>query len=196
MSAPSIHLTTPDWSLFRFPPDAIPPALPPPVDERSFKSPFAIPYDIYNGALDIKVPLTIGGTYVVLVTLVNAYNRRNGNRPWWIATTRAFKLFVILHNIFLAVYSGVTFLAMTRAMDRVWPGFNNPTGLAGVADALCKMHGPRGLGDAVTFNSSTTAWEVKNTVINLFTDGTPDPTDVGRMWNEGLAFWGWWFYLS
>ena len=183
-------------SLFKFPPDAIPPALPPPHDESNLRSPFAIPFDIYNGALDVKVPLIIGGIYVVSVTLVNAYNRRHGNKPWWIAKTRAFKAFVIVHNILLAVYSGVTFVAMTRAMDRVWPGFDNPNGLAGVADSLCKIHGPRGLGDAITFNASSTAWQVKNTIINLLPEGTPDPTDVGRMWNEGLAFWGWFFYLS
>ncbi|KAF1347548.1 GNS1/SUR4 family-domain-containing protein [Delphinella strobiligena] len=196
MSAPSIYLGLPDWSLFKFPPDDIPPALPPPNDESTFKSPFPIPYDVYNGALDIRVPLTIGGLYVVSVTLINAYNRRNGNKPWWIAKTRPFKAFVVLHNIFLALYSGVTFLAMTRAADHVWPGFDNPNGLAGVADALCKMHGPRGLGDAVVFNTSSTAWEVKNTIINLLPEGAPDPTDVGRLWNEGLAFWGWLFYLS
>jgi hypothetical protein len=27
-------------------------------------------------------------------------------------------------------------------------------------------------------------------------DGNPDPTDAGRLWNEGLAFWGWMFYIS
>lgn len=196
MSGPSIHFTLPDRSLFKFPPDSAPQALPPPNDESTWKSPFPIPADIYNGALDIRVPMYIGGTYVVLVTLINAYNRRNGNRPWWIATTRPFKLFVILHNIFLAVYSGLTFAAMTRAADHAWPGFDNSNGLAGVADALCKMQGPRGLGDAVTFNSSTTAWDVKNSLINVMPGGTPDPTDVGRLWNEGLAFWGWLFYLS
>lgn len=196
MSSPSIYLALPDWSLFKFPPDPIPPALPPPHDESTFQSPFAIPYDVFNGALDVRVPFTIGTIYVISVALVNAYNRSNGNKPWWFANTRVFKQFVILHNILLAVYSGITFIAMTRAMNRVWPGFDNPNGLAGVADALCKMHGPRGLGDAVTYNPSKSVWEVKNTIIQLLPEGTPDPTDVGRLWNEGLAFWGWFFYLS
>jgi len=58
------------------------------------------------------------------------------------------------------------------------------------------MHGPRGLGDAATWNTNQSRWEVKNRLIHLDANGQPDPSDVGRVWNEGLAFWGWIFYLS
>ena len=27
-------------------------------------------------------------------------------------------------------------------------------------------------------------------------DGSPDSTDLGRLWNEGLGFYGWLFYIS
>lgn len=196
MSGPSIYFGLPDASLFKVWPDAQPPALPPPNDVMTVKAPFAISPEMFNAALEFRVPATIASVYAVSVLLINVYNRRNGNKPWRISKTRAFKVFVILHNILLAVYSGVTFAAMSRAMDRVWPGFDNPNGLAGVADALCKIHGPGGFGDAITYNTSTTAWQAKNSLVKLLPAGTPDPTDVGRMWNEGLAFWGWWFYLS
>ncbi|KAI5198825.1 hypothetical protein AUEXF2481DRAFT_37146 [Aureobasidium subglaciale EXF-2481] len=196
MSGPSIHFTVPDRSLFKFPPDNLPPALPPPSDEATWKSPFPIDFDVFNGALDFKVPLTIATTYVVTVFFVNAYNRRQGNKPWWISTTRAFKVAVVLHNVFLAVYSAVTFYAMCRAINAVWPGLDNSAGLAGVADSLCKINGPRGLGDAVYYNATSNIWQTKNAIITLMPEGTPDPTDVGRLWNEGLAFWGWFFYLS
>lgn len=196
MSGPSLYFTLPSLSLFKFPPDNLPAALPPPSDEATWRSPFPISYDTFNNALDIKVPLTVAASYIVAVTLVNAFNRHNGNKAWWISTTRPFKVFVILHNVFLALYSAVTFYAMLRAISHTWPGWDNTNGLAGVADALCKVNGPRGLGDATTYNAATSAWEVKNKLINLLPEGTPDPTDVGRLWNEGLAFWGWWFYLS
>ena len=103
---------------------------------------------------------------------------------------------VVLHNIFLAVYSGVTFYAMCRAINATWPGLDNSAGLAGVADSLCKVNGPRGLGDAVYYNATSNLWQTKNDIIKLLPEGTPDSTDVGRLWNEGLAFWGWFFYLS
>ncbi|KAG9637946.1 hypothetical protein KCU95_g4020, partial [Aureobasidium melanogenum] len=196
MSGPSIHFTLPHRSLFKFPPDHLPVALPPPSDEATWKSPFPIDFDVYNRALDVKVPITIASTYVITVLLINAYNRRQGNKPWAISKTRAFKLFVVLHNVFLAVYSGVTFYAMCRAINATWPGLDNSAGLAGVADSLCKVNGPRGLGDAVYYNATSNLWQTKNAMIKLLPEGTPDSTDVGRLWNEGLAFWGWFFYLS
>jgi len=196
MSAPSVYLTLPSFDLFKFPPDDTPPALPPPSDESTLKSPFAIDADLYNAVLRPAVPLTFACCYILGVTLLNAYNRSHNYKRWSIANTRLFHVFVILHNAILAVYSFITFVAMVRAVSHVWPGFNQDNGLAGIADAFCKMQGPRGLGDAVTYNATTSNWEVKNRLIQMMPDGTPDSTDVGRMWNEGLAFWGWFFYLS
>ena len=66
----------------------------------------------------------------------------------------------------------------------------------GAVDALCKIHGPRGLGDAVTYNGQTHTWGSKNPQIRVAANGLPESTDVGRIWNEGLAWWGWVFYLS
>lgn len=69
--------------------------------------------------------------------------------------------------------------------------------MVGQVDALCKIHGPRGYGDAVTYDVAQAKWASKNALIHLDPLGvTPDDTDVGRIWNEGLAFWGWLFYLS
>lgn len=77
------------------------------------------------------------------------------------------------------------------------PGLFDGSGLPGKFDALCKINGPRGLGDAVTYNSTSNLWSSKNHLVRLAEDGIlPDTTDVGRIWNEGLAFWGWFFYLS
>jgi hypothetical protein len=196
MSGPSLYLELPPRSLFKFPPDDAPPALPPPSDESTFKSPFAIPANVYNDFLNPAIPLTIATVYMATVMFINAYNRRHGNKAWWISKTRPFFAFVIAHNIFLAIYSAITFAAMVNDLRRVWPGWNGEHGVVGAVDALCKMHGPRGLGDAVYYNATLDAWEVKNNLIRLADSALPDSTDVGRIWNEGLAFWGWFFYLS
>ncbi|KAF2469807.1 uncharacterized protein BDR25DRAFT_39818 [Lindgomyces ingoldianus] len=186
----------PSRSLFEFPPHMEPAVILPPFQEPSFKTPFPISSEFYNGALSTVVPLTIAVIYATTVFFVNAYNRRHKNQPWAISKTRLFKAFVILHNVLLAIYSAVTCVAMVRALKHAIPHYTEPNALVGTVDALCKMHGPRGLGDAAAFNITRNAWEVKNNLIHLGNNDIPDSTDLGRVWNEGLAFWGFIFYLS
>ncbi|KAF2194863.1 hypothetical protein K469DRAFT_686800 [Zopfia rhizophila CBS 207.26] len=195
-SGPWLNLSYAPRALFKFPPDAAPPAVPPPFEEHSFKTPFAIPADVYNMVLGPEWPLTIALLYAMTVLFINAYNRRNNNQPWSISKIRVFRPFVILHNVFLAVYSAVTCVAMVRALKHALPHYTEHNALIRTVDALCKMHGPRGLGDAVTFNPISNLWQTTNKQILLGGNGLPDSTDVGRIWNEGLAFWGWIFYLS
>jgi hypothetical protein len=186
----------PSWSVFKFPPDPEPRAIPPPYDEHSFRNPFPISTETYNAALSTKVPLTIASVYAVTVVILNRYNRSHGNKPWAISKTRLFKAFVIFHNVFLAVYSAATCVAMVRALKHSIPHYTEHNAVVGAVDALCKMHGPRGLGDAATYNTTTNTWGIKNSLIHLGDNQLPDNTDVGRIWNEGLAWWGWIFYLS
>lgn len=69
--------------------------------------------------------------------------------------------------------------------------------MAGMLDALCKFHGPRGIGNAATYNGTIDGWGFSNKALHLApNDMGPLSTDVGRLWNEGLAFYGWLFYLS
>jgi hypothetical protein len=208
-TGPRIQLRLPPLSLFNFPPDPLPTAIPPPVDARTFASPFPIDEKIYNDLLNWKVPITIGVLYATTVIVLNQYNARSKHKPWAISKTTAFYAFVVAHNVFLAVFSALTFIGMIRALahtwpgrrdlpflGKLWPGLRTQNGLAGAADALCKIHGPRDIGDAVLYDSDAHAWMVTNRMVNLSADQIPDASDVGRLWNEGLAFWGWWFYLS
>lgn len=194
----NIHLTTPDWSLFSIPPSNDPNTLPPPAAGSSLNAPFyTIPPSIFNAVLDVKVPITIACGYLVAVTFLNAYNRNNGNKPWAISKTNAFFIFVVLHNIFLAVYSGWTFLGMWGALSRTLQSPTGPTGLVGLVDSLCKLHGPSGISQAITYHPSAYAWISQSPeTVHLSASGLPDSTDLGRLWNEGLAFYGWIFYLS
>ncbi|KAF2104515.1 hypothetical protein NA57DRAFT_30863 [Rhizodiscina lignyota] len=209
MAGPSVSVHLPPLSLFKFPPDPAPPTIPPPHGDSRFASPFPIDAKLYNDLLSPYLPLTIAAIYATTVIIVNKINRERGFKPYWISTTRLFFVFVILHNVFLAIFSGLTFVAMIRALRHtwpsqreyerfgiLWPGLRTQNGFAGAADALCKIQGPRGFGDAVTYNTTKGLWEVKNKIIQLGLNGLPDSTDVGRLWNEGLAFWGWFFYLS
>jgi len=197
-AGPSLHPG--DWparAIFKFPPDAAPLPIPPPWHgEATFANPFPVPEDLYQGALSYKVPLGIACVYFVAVTFVNWYNRQHGNKPWRIAKTRPFYAFVIFHNVFLAVYSAITCVAMIRCLKHSFPHYSEPHAVVGTIDALCKIHGPRGLGDAVTYHADNGTWSSLNANILVGDRGLPDTMDVGRIWNEGLAFWGWWFYLS
>jgi hypothetical protein len=103
----------------------------------------------------------------------------------------------VAHNVFLAVYSGWTFWGFFKALQRTVYNPRGPDGLAGTVDSLCKMHGIPGLSNAIEYNPNYSAWISESPGKVLLTDmGTPDPTDLGRLWNEGLAFYGWFFYLS
>jgi hypothetical protein len=177
---PHVHLTTPPSFSFGWP-LTLPTALPPPVKERSFRSPFGIDKTLFNAALHPAVPATIASLYVVSVLYLNSYNEQRGHKPWAISKWPIFRRFVVAHNVFLAIFSIATFAAMLRAAIQVWPAADSNTGLAGVADAFCKIHGPRGLGDATTFNSTINIWEVKNMAIKLGYDGNPDEMDPSTL---------------
>ncbi|KIW04927.1 hypothetical protein, variant [Verruconis gallopava] len=206
--APSIQFRMPPGWFFKFPPDEQPLALPPPTESRTFAAPFAIPSHIYTGALDHRVPITIAALYATTVIAWNRINRSRGFKPYGFSQTASFKTFVIAHNVFLAVFSAFTFFGMLRALahtwpgrehhlfGKFWPGLRTSNGLAGAADALCHLHGPRGFGSYVAFSPDASTWVAKDSLVSLSAAGLPNDSDVGRLWNEGLAFWGWWFYLS
>lgn len=177
-------------------PDHLPRTVPPPITEASLRAPFGIDKTLYNAALRPEFPFVFAVVYIITVFDLNAYNRRRNHEPWSVSKTKAFGYFVVAHNVFLALYSFATFAALGRAVAHSLPPWDADNWTVRAADGLCKLHGPRGLGDAATFNTSIHIWEVKNTAIKLTGSGIPDPTDVGRLWNEGLAFWGWFFYVS
>ncbi|KAL8975146.1 MAG: hypothetical protein Q9197_000632 [Variospora fuerteventurae] len=193
---PSVYPTLPPLSLLDiFPPPSEPHVLPPPVHDTSFVKPFNISSEVYNNALHVSVPITFALLYVLLAAYLNKRNRERDNKPWAFSKTSVFYLLVFLHNSFLTLYSAWTFLGMANAIRHTWPGWEGEHKLARAADALCKLHGPRGYGSAATFNRANNAWSFTDRVMKL-DQGLPDTTDVGRLWNEGLAFYGWLFYLS
>lgn len=194
-NAPAVHLTLPPSHFFQFPPAQEPQSLNPPISDRTFARPFTIDPDLYNNALHVAVPISVALVYAALVTLFNRVNKRREHKPWAFSKSGVFYAFVLVHNIFLALYSAWTWLGMLNAFTQSWPGWNSQYGLAGAVDALCKIHGPRGLGSAATYNPNSSSWGVTDRLVQLL-EGSPDSTDVGRIWNEGLSFYGWLFYIS
>lgn len=165
------------------------------MSDFTLARPFNIDTGAYNNALKPAVPFTIAAVYLAIVIYGNRINKERGNKPWAFSKSSVFFSLVLAHNVFLAVYSGWTFTGMFNAINHSWPGWKGENGLAGVADTLCKMQGPRGLGSAVTYNETLGSWSTTDRAIKL-AGVIPDSTDVGRIWGEGLAFYGWLFYLS
>ena len=87
-------------------------------------------------------------------------------------------------------------MGMLSALRRTVQNPLGEMGLAGTVDSLCKIHGIEGLGNAIAYSPGSSAWVSQSSSVLLSTSGTPDATDLGRLWNEGLAFYGWFFYLS
>ena len=193
--APSVYITYPPSSLFKFPPPPLPQTLPPADAEFSIAHPFNINPELYNNLLHVAYPIAVSLSYMVAVRVANQINTNRENKAWSFSQTRVFYAFVIAHNVFLAIYSCWTFVGMANAIRPTWPGLNSEDGLAGAVDSLCKINGPRGLGSAATFDSATDTWGLTDTTMKL-AGVNPDNTDVGRLWNEGLAYYGWLFYLS
>ncbi|KAF4124118.1 GNS1/SUR4 family [Geosmithia morbida] len=196
--------TVPESNLFTWPPTNHPAPLPPPtVESPSVMYPFNIPGPAFVSALDARVPLTIATVYAVAAKLLTRYNLSRGKRAWAISRTRPFFAFVVLHNVFLAVYSAWTFWGMLGGMRRsvANPFTTGGGGLAATADSLCRVHGGPGLGNSVYFDDASRSWTSLShaggpAAPTLSQDGLPSPLQPGRLWNEGLAYYGWIFYLS
>ncbi|ROT35863.1 hypothetical protein SODALDRAFT_381147 [Sodiomyces alkalinus F11] len=185
----------PSSALFSVPTGQEPLGVPPPAPGSSSTT-FAIPDHIYTAVLDARVPITIATLYAVTVKLLNRYNTSNGKKPWAISKTAPFKAFVILHNLFLAVYSAWTFWGMLGGMRRTVVSPMGPHGLAATADSLCQVNGPPGFGYATVHSDTLGQWTSFSGPAPLGSDGAPSREVYGRLWNEGLAFYGWIFYLS
>ncbi|OAQ70483.1 GNS1/SUR4 membrane protein [Pochonia chlamydosporia 170] len=188
----------PDASLFSFPPTNEPTPLSPAPVAASIMRPFNIPDSIYQAALDPKVPLTIAALYAVTAKALNKFNASRNKKAWAMSKTKPFFAFVVLHNVFLAVYSAWTFWGMLGGMRRSIASPFGPGGVAATADSLCRIHGPPGLGGSLYFNDTSSHWDSAdpNALLGSLSGDQPSSTQMGRIWNEGLNYYGWIFYLS
>lgn len=178
----AVRFALPSPSLFQFPPSNDPQSL----------QPISIPA-FYHAALDVKIPMTVSFLYAATVKISNSYNRSRGGQPWEISKTKAFSCFLVAHNILLATYSAWTFIGMFGTLHRTVQTPIGPAGAVGFVDSLCKIHGRAGLGNGIAYRSPSSQQAYNHSPIN---DHSPNSADRGRLWNEGLAFYGWVFYWS
>ncbi|KAF3904683.1 hypothetical protein ABW21_db0208512 [Orbilia brochopaga] len=166
----TVRLVVPPSSFFTFN-NASQPVIPPSI-------PHAIPGDIYTRLLDVRVPITIATVYAFTVHYLNGLaSTTTPPTPYAFAKTALFKYLVILHNALLAVYSGWTFVGITSTVQRTVSWEN---GFGGLVHGLCKIHD-----DSVAVGI--------NDVSGL---GGVSRIGGSGLWEEGLAFYGWLFYLS
>ncbi|RCI10309.1 hypothetical protein L249_8445, partial [Ophiocordyceps polyrhachis-furcata BCC 54312] len=198
LRAHHVAFTLPSSGPFSLPPTGQPAPLPPPKTPFSILRPFNIPDSVYAGALDIRVPLTIATVYAVTATALSVYNRSRNKRPWAISKTRAFFAFVVLHNVFLALYSAWTFWGMLGVMRRSFRHPMGPGGWPAFFDGACRLHGPGRLGSSLYFNEALGRWSSADAAAlgEALQGSLPSRAPMGRIWNEGLSYYGWIFYLS
>lgn len=144
--------------------------------------------------MEPRVVFTACVAYTITATSVNLYNisRRGKSQP--AKSSRVFDGLVILHNILLAVYSAWTFWGMIGVMRR---SIISPSGVGGfqaTLESLCRMHGREEMLSSVLFNPTDVEWRSsqKQALAAAFAaQGTR-----GHIWDEGLSYYGWLFYLS
>ncbi|KAI5296153.1 hypothetical protein KEM52_005403 [Ascosphaera acerosa] len=178
----SLEFAAPDGSLLHLPPFRDPPIVTAPVPSApSWRCPIPIQPHLYAAALDRRVPLTIAATYAVTAVLLNRFNTRRNYKPWRVSRTRAFRAFVVAHNVFLAIYSAWTFMGMVTMLREGTPSWAEyrqsvygrskeegglGAGLLGyaieVVDAFTHVNGAKGLGNAIYFDHVQQRWASLN----------------------------------
>lgn len=178
----SFNIGLPDTSTWGLPKKGIPrPPLP-------FSSPVLT--FLFEKSLHVSTPLTIAIVYFSVVHFSNPIvanrqirqagikEKNAGNispaelkklkpAPYKIAKTGAFKIFVLLHNIFLSIYSAWTFLGMlstfSRSISQIKLITNTEAPLQNFVYAVC---------------------DLENGIFQLNSE------------DENLTLFGWWFYIS
>ncbi|ODQ79586.1 hypothetical protein BABINDRAFT_161971 [Babjeviella inositovora NRRL Y-12698] len=169
-----------------------------PLPTASPPSPFETEWltSMYHYFLQGQVPVTIATVYFVSVHLCNSVVRKRQIKqaqakdknfvastktekelkrlpaaPFWFAKTATFKFLVLLHNIFLCVYSAWTFVGMLSTIANVihnyLPGYFNI--------------------DLSPYPKTSVFWQaICNVEQGILTTTVP----------KNLSFYGFWFYMS
>ncbi|ODV93704.1 hypothetical protein PACTADRAFT_4607 [Pachysolen tannophilus NRRL Y-2460] len=178
----------PNPEIFKFPSfKALP--LSPFNDEHVFLN------KLYVNSLDTRVPFTIAIVYFTSVYLCNKYIRQRQLKqyllknesikditkinfkklppaPFKFAKTKIFKIFVILHNIFLCGFSIYSFIGMTKSI------YNNSHKIIPNIFELKNLN----------FSKNELFWQ---SICNLENGIWSNKNNL-----KGLAFYSFWFYIS
>ncbi|KAF3390348.1 hypothetical protein F1880_009382 [Penicillium rolfsii] len=186
MSIPNlfVHFRLPPRQVFDWPPDdAAQVPFPLTQSKATWMRPIEISPIIIRYLADVKTPLTVASVYVMTVVLLNKLNKSRGDRPWAFATTGLFKLLVILHNIFLAVYSAWTLAGLCFVLWTCWPSISGPDFVARLTNTICEVI-PTG-----EFGYSGTP-EMPGSMPEAYVDQSD------YLWTAGAGYFSWFFYIS
>lgn len=192
----SVHPRLPPLDLFDWRFDDAPKTIPPiSQSDSTWTQPFTISQSLFHDLLDVKVPVTIAATYLVTVTILNRVNESRQYKPWGFSRTSIFKLFVLLHNISLAIFSAWTFYGLFCSLRSCWPSKSEPNFLPRAADSLCRIAGEDELrGTNFTLgNNHARFFFQESPLLDANTFVLPDSN---RLWTTGYAYFSWLFYLS
>jgi hypothetical protein len=135
---------------------------------------------LYDNIVDVRFPLAIACLYVTLTFLLKEWNTRRKNIAWPIRNAPLFFWLIAAHNIILAIYSAASFLGFTSVLwvvfGTAWDAGNPEGRLTRIVDVLCHVHNPQATNSNV-FNAANSP-------------------DTYRVWGDGLAAYGWFFYVS
>jgi hypothetical protein len=141
----SVHLGLPSHAIFQLP-DRLPEIQQNVTAGRWLSDP-----KFYNYTLDIRFPFTWAALYMATVLAFNQINKRRKNRPWAFSRFRAFRAFVVMHNLSLALLSAWAFWATCEASLKQVPAKDDANYLVHIVDKLCRTEDI--LGVASTANS-------------------------------------------
>ncbi|KAK2743928.1 hypothetical protein FQN57_004551 [Myotisia sp. PD_48] len=111
------------------------------VQRRStWDHPIYVEPPFVESSLNIKFPALAVIFYLLIVPLLNRVNKRRGFRPWLGCRTAFFRLFVLAHNVFLAILSLWVFLGMCKKIHDFLPTTTDRNYyLAQTVDLLCNL---------------------------------------------------------
>ncbi|KAB8208128.1 GNS1/SUR4 family-domain-containing protein [Aspergillus parasiticus] len=129
----SVHFGFPPSSLFILDQAQIKPTIPTRQLEK-----FGISSAFYSVTLYPEFPLIAILLYTTVVLFLNGINRRRHGKPWAINHTRWFGHAVIVHDVFLALYSAWMFFRVIRKFKTAWPKRHDTFYTVLVANLFCR----------------------------------------------------------
>jgi hypothetical protein len=165
----------------------------------TFLRPVSISPTTFESTLSFQFALTFAIGYVTAVFFLNKLNASRQHKPWAFSKTSVFKILVVTHNTFLASFSAWMFYGICYSIYVSWPMGAAKEGsnyYAHVAQMLCETDSNAIRGEIKQpFHISMGIVNYKNSNLNSISPVIA-PGYVKSLWEEGTAYFGWFFYMS
>ncbi|CAG8422593.1 unnamed protein product [Penicillium salamii] len=164
-------------------------------DTSTLLRPISVSPATYRASLDFQVPFTFAIGYVTTVLFLNRLNVSRQGKPWAFSKNPVFKAFVVLHNASLAVFSAWVLYGMGYSMYASWPTGatkEGPDYHAHVAQMFCATDA-----NAIQGKMNPSVYLIPSLECQYLTSSHMTASaNVKSLWDEGSAYFGWFFYMS